>query len=631
MCGIAGALVQPGVSHDLLAAIGERLGNAIAHRGPDGSGTWVDPARGVVLSHRRLSVIDASAQGAQPMTSHDGRWVLTFNGEIYNHGAIRSELTALGRCFRGRSDTEVLVEAIAEWGLESTLLRSNGMFAFAAWDRKEGLLWLARDRMGKKPLYYGSAGDGSFVFGSELAAIRAYPGFPVEVEPDALALLLRFDFIPAPHSILRGVHKLAAGQLLRVDRDALPGNALPAPISWWSAFESQLKAIDRGFDGTEASALDAMDVLLRDSIGLRLEADVPLGSFLSGGVDSSLVTALMQVQSRVPVRTFSIGFENDVNDESAQASAVAKHLGTDHTSIFADARAALEVVEDLPRFYDEPFSDSSQIPMVLLCGLTRKHVTVALSGDGGDELFFGYRRYGRILRNDRWLRFLPRGVLARLSGDPGERSRLGGLAALRSELGTQNFQDVARKRMTRWRQPERVVRGASRLSTPYDDPSSTDRFRNREDAIMALDAACYLPECILTKVDRASMAFALEARAPFLDYRVAEFAWSLPIGMKRRGGLLKVLPRRLLGRYLPQELIVRNKSGFGAPVGDWLRGPLREWAEAQLSERRLREEGHFDPQPVLAIWRDFQAGRRKWHSHLWPILMFQAWREKLYG
>lgn len=635
MCGIAGAWSpQPRGDADELHALGRRMGLAIAHRGPDDSGTWVDAEAGLVLSHRRLSILDLSPEGHQPMVSADGRWVIAFNGEIYNHAALRAELEPLGHAFRGHSDTEVLLAAIAQWGVQAALERGNGMLALAAWDRRERTLWLARDRVGKKPLYYGWTSEGTLVFGSELSALCAHPGLRTDVNPDALALLLRLDYIPAPYAILRGVHKLPAGTLLRLDPPALmAGDAghdpIRAPRHWWNARQRQEAAIADGFAGDEDAALDALDALLRDAVGLRMEADVPLGAFLSGGTDSSLVTALMQAQSTRPVRSFSIGFDNTDHDESAYAAAVARHLGTDHTELHADGRAALDLVPDMARMFDEPFADSSQLPTALLCRLARQHVTVALSGDGGDELFFGYSRYLRALRNDARLSRLPRRLLARLAGNPGERSRLGGLAAARAELATGDLQGVALQRVSRWRRPEQVVRGARRAITAYDDPAALPANGGPADHLMALDFACYLPEDILTKVDRASMAVALEARAPLLDWRVVEFAWSLPLAMKYHDGQLKHLPKRLLERYLPASLVHRPKSGFGAPVGDWLRGPLRDWAEAQLDERRLREEGHFDPAPIRAIWREFQAGQRKWHTHLWGVLMFQAWRERL--
>lgn len=628
MCGIAGALAPDG-RHDeqALHQLGSAMGAAIAHRGPDDAGTWTEAAAGLVLAHRRLAIVDLSPEGHQPMVSDDGRWVIAFNGEIYNHAALRRELAAQGQAFRGHSDTEVLLAAIAHWGVEAALVRSNGMLALAAWDRRTRTLWLARDRVGKKPLYYGWTSDGTFLFGSELAALRACPSLHAEVDQDALALLLRLDYIPAPHCILKGIRKLPAGALVRIDTAHTDARAMPDAHLWWDARARQEAALDAGFDGDETVALDTLDGLLRDAVALRMEADVPLGAFLSGGTDSSLVTALMQAQSTRPVRSFSIGFDNAVHDESEHAAAVARQLGTDHTELRADGRAALDLVPTIARVYDEPFADSSQLPTALLCRLARGHVTVALSGDGGDELFFGYGRYVRALRNNARLERLPRRLLSRMAGEPGERARLGGLAALRAELATRDLQDVARHRISRWRHPERVVLGAHPLSTAYDDPAALLRRGTPADRLMAMDFACYLPEDILTKVDRASMAVALEARAPLLDWRVVELAWSLPLSMKYRDGELKYLPKKLLSRYLPGPLVYRGKSGFGAPVGDWLRGPLREWAETLLDERRLREEGHFDAPAVRAVWLEFIAGQRKWHTHLWSVLMFQAWRE----
>ena len=564
------------------------------------------------------------------MSSMDGRWVIAFNGEIYNHASLRHELRASGHTFRSHADTAVLVEAIAAWGIEEALHRCNAMLAFAAWDRQEGVLWLARDRVGKKPLYYGWTGDGTFVFASELAAIRACPSFDATVDADALALLLRLDYIPAPHSIFKGIYKLEAGSVLRIDTGSVRTRA-HAPRTWWSAREHHDLAIRRGFDGDDETALDRLDSHLRRAVSRRMHADVPLGVLLSGGTDSSLVTAAMQAQSNRPVRTFAVGFDGVAHDESARAAAIARHLGTAHTEARVDGRTALDVVPRLPTLYDEPFADSSQVPMAILSTLARQEVTVALSGDGGDELFFGYRRYARAMRSEAWLRYLPRHALAGLHRRPDERARLGGLAALRSELACADVQGVARNRVSRWRHPEQVIHGSRRHMTAYDDPSVMPVLGGPAEALMFMDFTTYLSEGVLTKVDRASMAVGLEVRSPFLDHDLIEFAWSLPLAMKWRGREQKFLPRQLLKRHLPASLVDGPKNGFGAPVGPWLRGPLRDWAEAQISEHRLRIEGHFDVAAVRGVWAAFLAGEHKWHTHLWNILMFQAWSEATYG
>lgn len=603
------------------------MAGAIARRGPDGEGVAVDAGNGLVLAHRRLAIVDRSAAGQQPMRSSCGRWTMVYNGELYNHAELRRLLLALGHPFRGRSDTEVLLAGIVQWGLQPILQRGNGMFALAAWDSHDRRLWLARDRFGKKPLYYARSSDGSLVFGSGLAALRVHPAIDLRVDPDALAQLLRFGYVPAPQAILRGVHKLPAGQLLCIDEAALREGRALVPRVWWSARDAQSAAIRLGFGGDERDAEARLATVLADAVALRSEADVPLGVFLSGGVDSSLVTALLQAQSTQPVKSFAIGFDGAGDDESRHAEAVARHFGTHHHTFRLDGRRALDLVPELAHIADEPLADPSLIPTALLCREVRQSVTVALSGDGGDELFFGYERYARALRNRRWLAAVPAPLRRALVGQPGEAARLAGLAALRAELAAHDVQATMAERVCRWREPERVVIGARRLLSVYDDPTSLPDGGSDAEALLAMDVAGGLADGILAKVDRASMAVGLEVRSPLLDWRVAELAWSLPLAFHWRDGQRKRLLRRLLHRHVPSALVERPKQGFGAPVGPWLRGPLRDWAETLLAPDRLRDEGHFDPLPLRRIWDDFLAGQRKWHTHLWSVLVFQAWYE----
>lgn len=628
MCGIAGSWRPQGhADATALQALGQAMAGAIAQRGPDGEGVAVDAFHGLVLAHRRLAILDRSAAGQQPMRSACGRWTLVYNGELYNHAELRRQLLALGHPFRGRSDTEVLLAGIAQWGLQPTLQRGNGMFALAAWDSHDRRLWLARDRFGKKPLYYTRSSDGALVFGSSLAALRVHPAIALRVDPDALAQLLRFGYVPAPQAILRGVHKLSGGQLLCIDAATLREGRALVPRAWWSARDAQSAAIRAGFAGDEGDAEAQLAAVLADAVALRGEADVPLGVFLSGGVDSSLVTALLQAQSARPVQSFAIGFDGAGDDESRHAEAVARHLGTHHHTFRLDGRRALELVPGLAHIADEPLADPSLIPTALLCREVRQSVTVALSGDGGDELFFGYERYARALRNRRWLATVPAPLRRAFAGRPGEAARLGGLAALRAAFAAEGIQATLAERVCRWREPERVVIGARRIPSVYDDPACLPDAGGDAEAMLAMDVAGGLADGILAKVDRASMAVGLEVRSPILDWRVAELAWSLPLAFHWRDGQRKRLLRRLLHRHVPPALVERPKQGFGAPVGPWLRGPLRDWAEALLAPTRLRDEGHFDPAPLRRIWDAFLAGQRKWHTHLWSVLVFQAWYE----
>ena len=635
MCGLAGLLrPTPDLDAARLDALAGAMGDALEHRGPDDRGVWVDDAAGVALAHRRLSILDLSPLGHQPMASEDHRFVVVYNGEIYNFAELREVLVARGHVFRGHSDTEVLLAAVMEWGVHEAVSRCNGMFALALWDRQERCLWLARDRVGKKPLYYGWAG-GTFVFGSELKALWRHPDFDNGVSRDALALLLRLDYIPAPLAIHLDTFKLLPGSLLRIDAATVAsGAAAHDPHRdqrrYWDPRGRMTAALANPFKGDVLEAESHLDELLRDAIALRMVADVPVGVFLSGGTDSSVVTSLMQAQSRHPVRSFTIGFERSHHDEAHLAREVAEHLHTQHTELYVSGADALAVVPTLPAMFDEPFADASQVPTALVARLARTQVTVALSGDGGDELFYGYKRYDRALRNWRWQRRVPasiRHALARRAAQHGEASRTGGFAALAAEMGARGIGDVYRQRVARWRDPESAVPGATLPATFYDQPDPLRGAGTPADAMMLADFSVYLPEDLLCKVDRTSMAVSLEARAPLLDWRVAEFAWSLPLAFKRHASGNKFLLKRVLRRYLPDSMVDRGKRGFGAPVSTWLKGDLREWASALLDPERLRAEGYFDADAVHGLWRQFLDGERKWHTHLWNVLMFQAWLE----
>ncbi|ALN62518.1 asparagine synthase [Lysobacter antibioticus] len=635
MCGLAGLLCpRTDIGHEHLLELAGAMGDALRHRGPDDDGVWADAQHGIALAHRRLSILDLSPLGHQPMASADGRYVIAYNGEVYNFAALREELLELGHAFRGHSDTEVLLAAVVEWGVENAVARCNGMFAIALWDRHEQTLWLARDRVGKKPLYYGWAGD-TLVFGSELKALWRHPQFDNGVDRNALALLLRYDYVPSPYAIHTDTFKLMPGALLRFDaatvtRGAAAHDPKRDQHSYWQARDRMAAAIRHPFDGDIDAAEDRLDDLLRDAVGLRMVADVPVGVFLSGGTDSSVVTSLMQALSAKPVQSFTIGFEGSHHDEAPLAREVARHLGTAHTELYVSGADALAVVPRLSAMFDEPFADASQVPTALVCALARSQVTVALSGDGGDELFFGYTRYERALRNLRLQRRVPaplRRWLAKSASGHGEASRAGGFAAFAAEMGAQGIGDVYRNRIVRWRFPQAAVPGSKLPATMYDLAEPLGGVGTPADAMMLADYSVYLPDDLLCKVDRASMAVGLEARAPLLDTHVAEFAWSLPLQFKRGDSGSKYLLKRVLKRYLPDAMVDRGKRGFGAPVTQWLRGDLREWAAGLLDPSRLAQEGYFDAELVGGLWRQFLAGERRWHTHLWNVLMFQAWQE----
>jgi asparagine synthase (glutamine-hydrolysing) len=646
VCGIAGFWTPGGLDESALRVL-ERMTSAIRHRGPDDAGCWSDPHIGLALGHRRLSIIDLSPEGRQPMASHEGRYVIVFNGETYNFLELRVQLEAQGTRFRGHSDTEVMLEVIERHGITRAVRQFAGMFAFALFDRVANQLHLVRDRLGEKPLYYGWAGD-VLLFGSELKALRVHPAWCGEIDRGALALFLRHGYIPAPYSIYRGIKKVVPGTVMTFALGS--PRADPLQTVYWSSREVAESGVAAPWSGSETELLHDLDLLLRQTIRRDMIADVPLGAFLSGGIDSSLVVALMQVQSTRPVKTFTIGFDEPEYNEAQHAKAVAIQLGTDHTELYVRPAEALAVVPKLPTLYDEPFGDSSQIPTFLVSELARRHVTVSLSGDGGDELFGGYDRY--VLANRVWslLKIIPRSArraVANVIGSipparwdsvlrfvgltqaPSASRRVTGdrLYKVARILGLETREAVYRDFMSHWRDTAGVTLGSVEPPTALTDPQRWAQVDGLLAWMMYLDLVMYLPDDILVKVDRASMGVSLESRAPFLDHRVVEFAWRIPPGLRVRDGRGKWLLRQLLRRYVAQALVERPKMGFGVPIDHWLRGPLKDWAAALLDKDRLKREGYFDPLPIARNWAEHQDGSRNWHYLLWDVLMFQAWLE----
>ena len=642
MCGITGFFdTTHSLSSETQLNTVTRMSDSIRHRGPDDSGAWVDAESGIALGFRRLAILDLSPTGHQPMQSADERFAIVFNGEIYNFASLHDELLKLGHTFRGTSDTEIMLAAICQWGLRPAVQRFNGMFAFALWDKRERSLSLVRDRLGIKPLYYGWAGK-TLLFGSELKTLRAHPDFHGEIDRDALTLFLRYSHIPAPYSIYRGVNKLPPACILTIRADQHPGDGHPE--AYWSAREAVINGLAQPFAGSEIEAIDALESQLTRSIGLRMIADVPLGAFLSGGIDSSTIVALMQKQSSRPVKTFTIGFNETGFDEAQYAKAVSRHLGTDHTELYVTPETARAVIPRLPMLYDEPFSDSSQIPTFLVSELARQHVTVSLSGDGGDELFGGYDYYfwgKRIWDSIRWLPMpLRRAVASGLglispqcwknlfknSGLPYSADIIQKISRM---LASPTPDIIYLDLVSHWKQPEQVVIGGKEPLTYITGPAQRVKIPTFTEQMMSQDLVTHLPDDILTKVDRATMGTSLEARVPFIDdHEVVEFAWTLPLGMKIRHGKGKWILRQVLYRHVPQQMIERPKMGFGVPIDSWLREPLRPWAENLLNEKRLCQEGYFNPEPIQQKWREHLSGKRNWQFYLWDVLMFQAWLEK---
>lgn len=662
MCGITGFFDSScRAGNNELKSIATNMTNTLSHRGPDDAGVWVDAEVGLALGHRRLSIVDLSPAGHQPMPSASDRYLIVFNGEIYNHAELRKEIEAassrlthnsLPVNWRGHSDTEVILAAIEKWGLENTVKRFTGMFAFALWDRQSGILHLVRDRIGEKPLYYGWAGH-TFLFGSELKALKAHPAWQGEINRDAVALFLRHNYIPAPYSIYKGIRKLLPGTIMNIE---VKGKGLKVKGDriqhkpYWQLKDIAENGIQNPFDGSETEAIDNLDRLLRAAVSKQMVAEVPIGAFLSGGIDSSTVVALMQAQSIRPVKTFTIGFNEPGYNEAKDAKAVARHLGTEHTELYISHQAAMDVIPKLPTLYDEPFSDSSQIPTFLVSKMARQHVTVSLSGDAGDELFGGYNRYfwGRDIWNK--TQIIPRqfrSLIARAitsvspqkldqltkvfsylmpaelkSGRAGEK-----LHKLAKILDKDSPESLYRELLSHWKNPASVVINSREPETVITDSAQWASLPDFTQRMMYLDSMSYLPDDILVKVDRAAMGVSLETRVPFLDHNVIEFAWRLPLSMKLRNGNGKWIMRQVLCKYVPVELVDRPKMGFGVPLDKWLRGPLREWAESLLEEKRLVSEGFFKPQPIRQKWTEHLSGKRNWQYHLWDVLIFQQWLE----
>ncbi len=647
MCGIAGFWRNTSdQSTDWLEEIASTMANTLVHRGPDDCGTWVDQEVGVAFGHRRLSIIDISDAGHQPMVSANGRYVIIYNGEVYNFKELRQQLEQLGHTFRSHSDTEVMLAAFVQWGPGSSLERFNGMFAFAVWDRLDRQLWLARDRIGEKPLYYGVQ-NGTLFFASELKAIRANLEFKPEIDRDALASFFRFSYVPAPYSIYRGIKKLIPGHLLCLKSPV----DLPEAQPYWSLDTVMQNGKNNSFTGSEEKAADELERRLSETVKSRMVSDVPLGAFLSGGIDSSTIVALMQSQSDQPVNTFTIGFHEQEFNEAVYAKKVAEHLGTNHTELYISPKEAMNVIPKLPIMYDEPFADSSQIPTHLISALAREHVTVALSGDGGDELFAGYNRY--LIAERLWKvaaripNVLKKGtvdLVAGISPESVERfyGKIEGILPrkMKISLPTEKFYKLARalgatsspqavyKRIVSIiHSPEQLLISGSELTTILDAQTPWQEIDDTVLTMVYLDLMTYHPDDILQKVDRAAMSVNLETRVPYLDHNLVEFIMRLPLDMKIRNGSSKWILRRVLYRHVPQELMDRPKMGFAVPVGDWIKSSMREWTEELVNKKKIEQEGYFNAQAVGEMWQQHLSEKFNHTHELWNILMFQAWLE----
>jgi len=649
MCGITGFY-----SHSKLSLKNDiiKMNSVISHRGPDTTGVWENKNFGIFMGHQRLSILDLSIAGQQPMKSKSERYILTYNGEIYNHLEIRKEIEEknFNIIWKGNSDTETLIEAIDLWGIEKTLKKIVGMFAFGLWDQKENCLTLVRDRMGEKPLYFGWQGKNSnkaFIFASELKALKVHSNFEKEISRDALALQLQFNCIPAPYSIYKNIYKLLPGHYLQLKKTDLEKNLLPKSKSYWSLKETAILGLKNLKPINIQIIKDELEVILKNTIKQQMISDVPLGTFLSGGVDSSLVAALMQSQSSQPIKTFTVGFNEEIYNEAQDAKKVANFLGTDHTEIYISEKQALDVVPKLPKIYDEPFSDSSQIPTYLVSELAKQKVTVSLTGDGGDEIFCGYNRYVmskkwwnkicliplplRIFLADRIIAFNPDNwnYLSKIFMSSKNKNNLSHLMYKFSKvLRCKTLDGVYIKLVSHIDNPTKFVLDSNNVDTRLSNYSFELNQFDDQQKMMIFDGLTYLPDDILVKVDRASMASSLETRAPFLDHRVIEFSWQIDQSLKLRNGQGKWILRQILNKYLPKNLIERPKKGFGVPLDSWLRGSLRDWAENLLDQKKLQEQGYFNSKLIRDKWTEHLSNKRDWQHDLWNILMFQAWMDQ---
>tara|TARA_Y100000389_G_scaffold205060_1_gene262580 strand:- start:4186 stop:6141 length:1956 start_codon:yes stop_codon:yes gene_type:complete len=646
MCGITGFYSKSLSTFDNVI---EKMNSAISHRGPDAHGSWLDNNSGIVLGHQRLSIIDLSKTGNQPMRSSSGRFILTYNGEVYNHLEIRKELEKNNSDIKWKSysDTETLLEAIDFWGIEPALQKINGMFAFGLWDQKIRCLTLARDRIGEKPLYFGWQGKGKnkvFLFGSELKALKVHPEFDGEINRDAIVLQLRHNCIPAPYSIYKNIYKLLPGHYMQLKENDLKESLVTSPKKYWSLVDTVIDSNNNQLTQSEEEIQKDLETHLKDSVKKQMQSDVPIGAFLSGGIDSSTVVALMQAQSNNSVNTFTIGFNENDYDESQYAKKIAKHLGTNHTELYVSSKTAMNLIPTLPSIYDEPFSDSSQIPTFLVSQLAKQHVKVSLSGDGGDELFCGYTRYligKKFLNFSRWSPLPLRQIIScgikaispqnwnkliKFSPGLNNHFKFGDkIHKVANIMNANTLSDIYYTLCSHWQNPTEIVTNSKEPETFLTEFQPDLKTLNVQQQMMALDYLTYLPDDILVKVDRAAMASSLETRVPFLDHKLIEYVWKIPHSLKFRNGNGKWILKKILNQYVPKNLTERPKRGFEIPIGSWLCGPLRDWAENLLNEKRLQQEGYFNPKLIRDKWTEHLDGKKNWQYDLWDVLMFQAW------